>query len=211
MGDEFKKVMKFLGLGYMLFFCFALVPYLCALIGTESDLLVVGVMLPLMAWWIFLLIFILSRDLSWEAKYIDKKSARESAYDVARVFCALNIAFQVLSLVFAEYATPIPVLTALSDETSLAVIFAALALLSGSMILAPHFMRQLFNADLNYYVKHTTTTYLDFGYSETVTSDKFIKKGQFIRMALWTSFLSILLAVTPATIIVFLVLCIKKK
>ena len=203
--------MKFLGLGYMLFFCFALVPYVCTLIGFESQLVVVGIMLPLMAWWVFLLIFILSRDLSLEAKYMDFASARAKAHGIAIVFCAINIVFQVLTVIFAETPTPIPLIFSISHDAPLSVVFAIIALLSGSMILAPHFVSQLSNADLNYYVKHTTTTYLDYGYSETVTSDKYIKKGQFIRMALWTSFLSILLAVTPATIIVFFVLLFKKK
>lgn len=204
--EYFSRVMKFLGLGYMLFFCFALVPYLCTLIGFESELLVIGVMLPLMAWWVFLLIFILSRDLSLPAQYMNKASAKEKSYSIAMIFCAINIVFQVLTLIVSDHPTPIPMIFSISHSAPLTVVFAVIALLSGSMILAPHFLNQLFYADLNYYVKHTTTTYLDFGYSETVTSDKYIKKGQFIRMALWTSFLSILLALTPASIVVFFVL-----
>ena len=211
MDEKIKKALKFLGLGYMLFFCFAFIPYFGTLIGFETDTIAAVMMLPMVAWWIFLFIFIFSRNLGWEAKYINKADAMKQSYKIAMIFCGINVVFQILTVIFSTTPTPLPMILSISKDAPISVVFAVLALFSGSMILAPYYMSKFISADVNYYVKHTTTTYHDFGYSETTTSDKFILTGQFVRMSLWTSFLSVLLALTPATIIVFIVLWKKSK
>ena len=210
MDEKITKALKFLGLGYMLFFCFAFIPYFGALIGFEGDMLITVMMVPMMAWCIFFFIFIFSRDLGHEAKYINKPNAMKLSYKIATIFCAINIVCQILAVIFATTPTPLPMIL-FSQDAPLSVIFAVLALFSGSMILAPYYMSQFINADVTYYVKHTTKTYLDFGYSETTTSDRFILTGQFVRMSLWTSFLSLLSALTPATIILLFALYKKSK
>ena len=211
MDEKIKKALKFLGLGYMLFFCFGVIPYFGTLIEFKGDNLATVIMLPLMAWWIFLLIFILNRDLGHDAKYINKTNAIKQSYKISFIFCAINFGLQILTAVFAKKFTPLPMILAISKNAPLSVICAVLALFSGSMILAPYYMRKFIGADVTYYVKHTTITYHDFGYSETKTSDSFIPSGQFIKMALWVSFLSLLLALTPATIIVLFVVYKKSK
>lgn len=205
MDEKLKKELKYLFFGYMLFFCIAVIPYFLTMIVFAGENLLTVIMLPLMAWWIFFFIVLFGRDLGHEAKYIKKQNAMKQSYKLSMIFSGINFVLQVLVAVFAKKFTPLPMILAISQNAKFSIILAVLALFFGSMILAPFYMRKFTNADVGYYVKHTTKTYLDFGYSETTTSDRFILSGQFVKASLLTSFLSILLSLTPATIIVFFV------
>ena len=209
MDDKIKKVLRFLGLGYMLFFCLGIIPYFGLLIGFKGEKLATVMLFPMVAWWIFFFIFLFSRDLGYESKNIKRESALKIAYIIAIIFSNLNLLFQICIIIFSKEITVIPMILSVLTKNPVAVIFAIFALFFGAMIFAPLFIHQFANADTNYYVKHTTTTYHDFGYSETKTSGRFIRTGQFVRMALLSSFLSFLLAVTPAVIIPLIIYIIK--
>lgn len=211
MNDKLKKSLRFLWLGYMLFFCLGFIPYFGLLIGFEGEKLATVMLFPMVAWWIFFFYFIASKNLGHEAKHIDKEDAMNISYKIAIISCVFNIVFQVCVVIFSGKISVLPMILSVLTKKSLAVIFAMFALFSSSMILTPLYMHLFTNAYTGYFVKRTTTTYLDFGYSETKTSDKFIKTGQFVKMSLFTSFLSILISITPAVIIALIIFIIKLK
>jgi hypothetical protein len=211
MNEKIKKSLYFLGLGYMLYFCLGIIPYLGLLIGFKGEKLATIMIFPMIAWWICFFAFIASKDLGNEAKFLKVEQAMKVSYILSIIFCALNIVMQIAIIIVSKKITVLPMILSVISASPWVVFMAILALLSGSMILAPLFMHQFTNADLGNYVKRTTTTYLDLGYSETKVSDRFVKTGQFVRMSLLSSLLSILTALTPAVIIVFIISIIKLK